>query len=477
MTQAAMHMLSKTTHAFPWDPRSYAAGPVPTWAEWEHLWQLWDAVTRKMIPDEELIEKPIKLRNACIFYLGHIPTFLDMKLTDTTDGIYTEPSYYSRIFERGIDPNVDNPEQCHAHSEVPDKWPSLDEILAYQRRVRNRVKCMYDSNASADARIGRTLWLGYEHECMHLETLLYMLIQSDKTLAPPDTPEPTFEALWRSAQAQAVPNEWITVPESSITIGMDDLESTADVSRYFGWDAEKPSSKIHVRAFSTKARPISIRDYAHYLHETGSEKFPASWSADANTNGHTNDNGQSIGEANGHLKIDSVFLQGKTVKTVYGPVALAFASEWPVSASYDELLGCAQWMGGRIPSLEEVRSIYRYAEQSQAAVKNALNNTIPAVNGHLINDGVEETPPAGQVTPGAGAGLNPLDAFVDLKGCNVGFQHWHPTPVTQNGGKLCGQSDMGGVWEWTCTPLSKHEGFEPMPLYPAYSRPLLHFVP
>lgn len=28
---------------------------------------------------------------------------------------------------------------------------------------------------------------------------------------------------------------------------------------------------------------------------------------------------------------------------------------------------------------------------------------------------------------------------------------------------------MGGVWEWTSSPLSKHEGFEPMALYPAYT--------
>lgn len=42
-------------------------------------------------------------------------------------------------------------------------------------------------------------------------------------------------------------------------------------------------------------------------------------------------------------------------------------------------------------------------------------------------------------------------------------------PVTQNGGKLSGQADMGGVWEWTSTVLDKHEGFKPMELYPGYT--------
>jgi formylglycine-generating enzyme required for sulfatase activity len=58
---------------------------------------------------------------------------------------------------------------------------------------------------------------------------------------------------------------------------------------------------------------------------------------------------------------------------------------------------------------------------------------------------------------------------VDLLGANVGFRHWHPMPVSQHGNKLAGQSEMGGVWEWTSTTLDKHEGFEAMPLYPGYT--------
>ena len=42
-------------------------------------------------------------------------------------------------------------------------------------------------------------------------------------------------------------------------------------------------------------------------------------------------------------------------------------------------------------------------------------------------------------------------------------------PVTQNGGTLQGQGGMGGLWEWTSTPLAPQPGYEPMELYPAYS--------
>jgi formylglycine-generating enzyme required for sulfatase activity len=41
--------------------------------------------------------------------------------------------------------------------------------------------------------------------------------------------------------------------------------------------------------------------------------------------------------------------------------------------------------------------------------------------------------------------------------------------VTGAGNRLAGQAEMGGVWEWTSSVLRKHEGFEPMALYPGYT--------
>lgn len=69
------------------------------------------------------------------------------------------------MFERGIDPDVDNPENCHAHSEIPDEWPPLKDILAYQGRVRARTRLLYGTiNVAKQHRIGKAIWLGFEHE-------------------------------------------------------------------------------------------------------------------------------------------------------------------------------------------------------------------------------------------------------------------------------------------------------------------------
>ncbi|KAI9718460.1 MAG: hypothetical protein M1828_006705 [Chrysothrix sp. TS-e1954] len=489
----AMHLLDKPTFAFSAFPEQYAAAPVPTWAEWQQLWKLWDAVTRTMVPNEELMEKPIKLRNACIFYLGHIPAFFDIKMAESTDGTLTEPKQYAKTFERGIDPDVENPEKCHAHSEVPDTWPPLNDMLAYQERIRARVKAFYDSGAISDRKIQRCLWLGYEHEGMHLETLLYMLIQGEKTLPPPSLVKPDFAKLAHDAAAASVPNDWISIPQQDLLVNMNDSESVSGPDRYFGWDIEKPSRAVHVKQFTAKARPITNFEYAQFLLGTGREDIPASWSLvdpfrEATTNGHgavkghksVNDyesvNGHNAANGSADVKehndVFADFIANKAVRTVYGGVPLSQALHWPVAASYDELARCASFYGGRIPTLEETRSIYLYAEHSKASkATNALGRTIPAVNSHLVNEGVEESPPQDGVSNGLQQHKpEPNDLFVDLDGCNVGFQNWHPIPVTQKGGKLCGQADFGGLWEWTSSKLQKHEGYEPMPLYPAYSQ-------
>jgi hypothetical protein len=215
------------------NPSVYAASTVPTLDDWTGLWTIWDVVTRGMIPNQELLEKPIKLRNACIFYLGHIPTFLDIQLTKATTLRPCEPSYYPQIFERGIDPDVDNPEHCHAHSEIPDEWPPLEEILEYQGKVRAKVHRLYGAG-EIPRNVGRALWIGFEHEIMHLETLLYMLLQSDKTL-PPTPFAPDFERDAKLAEATRVPNEWFEIPEQKITIGLDDPEDNSGRDNHFGW--------------------------------------------------------------------------------------------------------------------------------------------------------------------------------------------------------------------------------------------------
>lgn len=160
-----LHVLSAPKFSFPLDVDSYAAEPVPSLEEFQQLWAAWDTITRHMIPEEELLSKPINLRNCCLFYMGHIPTFLDIYITGAIHQPATDPAYFRDIFERGIDPDVDDPEKCHKHSEIPDTWPAIDKIFAFQSRVRGRLKSLYKSGLiQKNRKLARSLWLSFEHE-------------------------------------------------------------------------------------------------------------------------------------------------------------------------------------------------------------------------------------------------------------------------------------------------------------------------
>jgi hypothetical protein len=78
----------------------YSSTPfgVPSREEWRNLWAAWDFVTTRMIPRSMLFEKPIDLRHICLFYLGHIPTFLDIQLSKLLLEPLTEPEVFRVSF-------------------------------------------------------------------------------------------------------------------------------------------------------------------------------------------------------------------------------------------------------------------------------------------------------------------------------------------------------------------------------------------
>ncbi|KKK26388.1 hypothetical protein ARAM_006780 [Aspergillus rambellii] len=468
-----IHLLYPAALDFPTSPSEYAAHPIPSLKEFQSMWTAWDIVTKAMVSQEELLSKPIKLRNALIFYLGHIPTFSDIHLTRASGGKPTEPKSYQQIFERGIDPDVDDPEKCHSHSEIPNEWPLRSEILGYEERVRNRVRSILETpDLSQDQNLGEAIWIGFEHEAMHLETFLYMLIQSEKILPPPGVPVPDFEKLFHDARQKEKANEWFTIPEQTLSIGLDcPSDSLPETS--FGWDNEKPTRNISVQAFEAQGRPITNGEFAEYLQANGIRRGPASW---VQMNPETNKATVSeVSRCGCHTTKD--FLANFAVRTVFGPVPLSLAQDWPVLASYDELAQYAKWTNCRLPTFAEVKSIYAHSARLKKTIQDGdLNGSgSHETNGEHDKPGENEDlkSPAKTHANGNQPVLPPIASsspvFMDLSDCNVGFKHWHPTPVIQNGDKLTGQGEFGGVWEWTSTPLAKHDGFEAMETYPGYT--------
>ncbi|KAH7876131.1 DUF323 domain-containing protein [Lentinula edodes] len=395
--------------------KTYSSSPfgVPSPQEWVNLWAAWDMITLRMIPPSMLFQKPIDLRHICLFYLGHIPTFLDIHLSRLLSEPHTDPVGFKDIFERGIDPNVDDPSQCHPHSEVPqnDKdWPSLNSISQFRSRVRNRLLKLYNDfdngNLTLTRKMGRVLFMTFEHEALHAETLLYMLLQraGSGTIPPHGFAIPEWNSLassWKSIPPLV--EDTVTLGPAVVELGHDDAEGEDELKDYkfnvedreFGWDNEHPKRHIDVQEFRISWRPITNGQY-YDTFKKNKDKFhvPASWV-----------------EEDGEIR----------VRTLYGPVPLSVAEDWPIFASYDDLSTYATVKGGRLPTEPELRLFY---DKFQCGFEG---------------------------------------------GANLGFRNWHPVPATTGGKQNGGKGHNGGVWEWTSTEFDKYDGFTPSKLYPGYS--------
>jgi formylglycine-generating enzyme required for sulfatase activity len=278
-------------------------------------------------------------------------------------------------------------------------------------------------------KVARVLFMTLEHEAMHLETLLYMLIQRSGTgergtISPQGFAPPHWESL--AAQWKKLPKltkETVVLGPEEVVLGHDDIEADdgkegegAEVQQHeFGWDNESPKRVLKVDKFEISWRPVSNGDFFEFYqgHGKGKVLLPASWV-----------------EEDGVTK----------VRTLYGPVPMEVAQDWPVIASYDSLSTYAQVKGGRLPTEPELRLFY---DKFAAGYEG---------------------------------------------GNNVGFRNWHPVPcvsfllcpnpksllncrpsATTGLDRGSGRGTNGGVWEWTSTLFDKTEGFASSTLYPSYS--------
>jgi formylglycine-generating enzyme required for sulfatase activity len=248
--------------------------------------------------------------------------------------------------------------------------------LDYQERVRNRARTFLQNGAALKDRfLAEALWIGFEHEAMHLETFLYMLLQSDRTLPPIGFNTPDFRQIAQDAKKNEKPNQWFHIPKQTLTIGLNDVDDTTLPRDSFGWDNEKPQRSISVHSFEAQARPITNGEYAKYVQAQHLSALPASWARAPSPQENPISKGMAQSRSGGNSATTQNPLDGISVRTVYGLVPLSLAQDWPLIASYDELADYAKWMRCRIPTFEETRSIYMYSDKLR-------RNYSPKLNGH-----------------------------------------------------------------------------------------------
>lgn len=179
---------------------------------------------------------------------------------------------------------------------VPTKdedWPDLSSILEFKKVARSRLLKVYDDIDSGKLvltrKVARVLFMTLEHDAMHAETLLYMLLQraGTGTIPPPGFVPPPWDLLKVGWDAMPPPTSpTVTLGPASVIIGHDDDDAVDegdpcqnDENHEFGWDIEHPARTVDVGKFQISWRPVTNGELYRFYNEGGKDKiaFPASW--------------------------------------------------------------------------------------------------------------------------------------------------------------------------------------------------------
>ena len=209
--------------------------------------------------DSVFYKKSEPTRHPMIFYFGHTATFfinklINMKIIDKR----INPNFES-IFAVGVDEMVwDDIEESHY------KWPSVNEVRAYRKKVKN---CVEDLIKSMEFTLPITwesdMWvilMGIEHERIHIETssvlhrqMPIQFIQEHKEFQ-----------ICTSTQAE-VENTLIAIPKSKVELGKK-LDKN-----YYGWDNEYGEYTEELEAFKTSKYLVSNGEYMDFVNDGGYE--------------------------------------------------------------------------------------------------------------------------------------------------------------------------------------------------------------
>jgi formylglycine-generating enzyme required for sulfatase activity len=246
-----------------------------------------------------------------IFYLGHLEAFDWNMVCRRGLGFASFHAEFDRLFEFGIDPAEGN-----LPTDTESDWPSLDQVLAYNRRVRAEL------DAALERAPERILRIAIEHRWMHAETLAYLLHNlpfKDKT--PIETPGTRGDS--------RVSSVFIEIPTGDATLGQDPQE--------FGWDNEFDRHTVRVPAFTIGKFKVTNADYLRFV-EAGA-KPPFFWTSQDGTWFHR-----------GMFQL------------------FPLPAGWPVYVTHEEAEAYTRWRGAALPTEAQFhRAAYGTAEGRERA--------------------------------------------------------------------------------------------------------------
>lgn len=398
------------------------------------------------IEDEQYIYKsPDRLRLPLIFYVAHTASVYINKLL--LAGLIEERvnATFESVFELGVDEmSWDDTENYRLGGAF--KWPSLEEVMKYRKQVSEVVLDVID-NAPLQLPVTMehpwwALFMGIEHERIHLDTTSVLLTQLPVSMFKRPT-------VWQYAPLSmgvgAGKNELIKVPAGRVEIG-----KAADFPSY-GWDNEYGHLSVDVPEFQASKYLVTNGEFMDFVEDRGYQreelwtddgwkwvtfreaKHPTFWVCG---NGCKSGCGGELASYS-HCTLTTEQL-GAHEKYRYRAIfdVIEMPMDWPVVVNYHEMEAFCQWKGPQ------------FRAPTEAEHHRMRGDSFPSLD-------VRCDP-----------------AFNPNYSANMMLKYGSPSPVNMFPPSSTGQCDVyGNVWEWVQDHFNGLPGFKTSYLYDDFSTP------
>lgn len=220
-------------------------------------YDLFESLFELLISDEVFYRQSEPTRHPMIFYFGHTAIFYINKLV--ASGALSERinPHFEQLFAVGVD------EMTWDASSDSLKWPSIDEVREYRKQVRRLVDELITSMPMnlpiTQADPFWAIWMGIEHERIHIETssvlhrqmpLQFVRSHEDFPICP--------------IRGDAPQNTLVGFDARDLQLG----KGSGDNGLY-GWDNEYGEHKAYVNAFHASQYLVSNGEFMEFVLSEG----------------------------------------------------------------------------------------------------------------------------------------------------------------------------------------------------------------
>ena len=398
-------------------------------------WTLTELLFQGLKTEEAFKRPPYHgLRHPLIFYYGHPAVLYLNKLR--LANFHKDPVslYLEKVLEIGVD---EMSWDDMGKNEM--EWPMVAEVHAYRKKIYDIVSYIIKTHPDFDFKNNSnitdrkvlqsspwwSLWMGFEHEKIHLETSSVLIRELPIELV--ETPKFWAPIHPTSTDNSLIKNEWLKKSGESVVIGKPKNTET------YGWDNEYGERTVTIKDFQYTKFQITNREYfdfvasGAYINDSYWREEGLHWRKFRNTKRPTFWCG--IGPEGSHQY---------ELRTIFEMIPLPM--NWPAEVNFHEAVAYSNWKNEVDGKTNGAKLHYRLMTEAEY---DSLRDK--------KTDAVLQT-----------KSYKDYKKFTDLKP-NFNFIWSTPSTVTEE--------LTGNVWQWIEDQFNPLNGFEVHPYYDDFSTP------